>query len=209
MKHVQKFLLICGILSTILYIATDIFVGLNWHGYSFASQAISELSAIGAPTRSLWIAMTTPFSLLVTAFGVGAWIAAGSKRSLQITGILLTIWGISGYAWYFFPMHMRGAIGSTTDTMHLVLSAFTVLILVLFVGFGSGAGGKWFRIYSILTIVAMLFFGAVVGQQAPRVAAELPTPWMGIEERISVYAPMIWVIVFAGILLRVKKKINV
>jgi hypothetical protein len=205
MKKIIKILFICGIVSPILYICTDILLGLSWHGYSFASQAISELSAIGAPTRSFWIAMTFFFNPLLVAFGIGIWKVA-EKRSLRITGILLIIWGFLGFVWLFFPMHMRGAIGSTTDTMHLVMAGVTVLLITLFIGFGSNASGKWFRLYSILTILIMLVSGALVGQQAPRVAAQLPTPWMGIMERVSVYLPMLWVMVMAITLLRSEKK---
>jgi hypothetical protein len=190
-------LLICGVLSSLLYIYTDILLGLSWPGYSFSSQAISELSAIGAPTRLSWIFMTFLFSPLVMAFGIGVRKIAGNKRSLSTAGVLLTIWGFLGFVWLLFPMHMRGYIGSTTDTMHLVMSAVTVLLMTSFIGFGSSARGKWFRLYSILTILAMLVFGAMVGQQAPRVAAQLPTPWMGVMERVSVYSPILWVLVLA------------
>ena len=203
----RKVLLICGILSSLLYVATDVLLSRLYKGYSYINQAISELSAIGAPTRPLWNDMTFLFNPLLIAFGIGVWRSAGEKRSLHITGILLTIWGITGFVWLFFPMHMRGAIGSTTtDTGHLVLSGITVLLMTVFIGFGSGARGKWFRLYSILTILAMLVFGALVGMQAPLVAAQLPTPWMGVIERVSVYSPILWVLVLAIILLRTKGK---
>jgi len=90
----------------------------------------------------------------------------------------------------------------------LVMAGVTVLLMTLFIGFGSGAKGTWFRIYSILTILVMLIFGALVGQQAPRVAAQLPTPGMGIMERVSVYSPMLWVFILAIVLLSEKKKLT-
>ena len=49
----ERTLLVCGILSSLLYVAMTIFVAMQWEGYSSISQTISELSAIGAPTRSL------------------------------------------------------------------------------------------------------------------------------------------------------------
>lgn len=199
---IKNILLVCGILSSLLYVGTDILLAMRWQGYSYTSQAISELSAIGAPTRPLWIAMSFLFNPLLIAFGIGVWGSAGGKRSLRVTGILLAVWGVLGFVWLFFPMHLRGAIGSTTDTMHLILAGVTVLLMTVFIGFGSGARGKWFRLYSILTILAMLVFGALVSLQAPRVAAQLPTPWMGVMERVSVYVPMLWVMVLAIALLR-------
>jgi hypothetical membrane protein len=205
MKNWVKILLICGILSTILYISADIICSLVYPGYNYTSQAISELSAIGAPTTLLWRILTFPFSPLIIAFGIGVFMSA-KKRSLKITGILLVLFGLSGYAWLFFPMNMRGNIGSTSDTGHLVLSAITVLLLTLILAFGSCAEGKKFRIYSFLTLAVMLFFGILVGTMAPSVAAQLPTPGMGIYERISVFSPMIWMSVLAIVLLRKQKR---
>lgn len=201
-KMVRKLLLVCGILSSLVYVATDLLLSWLYDGYSYTDQAISELSAIGAPTQPLWVAMLFLYNPLLIAFGIGIWKVAGRKRSLRFTGILLAAWGVLGFVWLFFPMHMRGAIGSATDTMHLILAGVTVLLIILFIGFGSGARGKWFRLYSILTILAILVFGALVGMQAPRVAAPLPTPWMGVMERVSVYSPMLWVLVLAVALLR-------
>lgn len=206
---IRKVLLICGIAASVLYIGTDTFLAMSWKDYSYSSQTISELSAIGAQTRTAWLMMTFPFGLLLIAFGIGVWKSAGEKRSLKVAGALLSIWGALGYVWLLFPMHMRGEIGSTTDTGHLVMAGITVLLMVLFIGFGSGARGKKFRLYSILTISAMLIFGAWTGTEAPRVAAQLPTPWLGIIERVSVYSPMLWVLVLAVILLHAEKELDV
>jgi hypothetical protein len=49
----RKLLLICGIVSSGLYVAADILAAMRHEGYSYADQTISELSAIGAPTRPL------------------------------------------------------------------------------------------------------------------------------------------------------------
>jgi hypothetical protein len=202
----RKLFLACGVFASLLYIGTDILLAIRWEGYSYASQTISELSAIGAPTRSLWVAMTFLFNPLLILFGIGVRRSAGGKRTLCITGILLAVWGALGFLWLFFPIHLRGAIGSTTDTMHLVMAGVTVPLMMLFIGFGSGAGGKRFRLYSILTILAMLIFGALTGMQASKVAAQLPTPLLGIMERVSVYSPMLWILALGIILLREKKE---
>jgi hypothetical protein len=53
--------LIGGIVSSLLYVAMNVFVAMQWEGYSSASQTISELSAIDAPTRSLWVLPGTSF----------------------------------------------------------------------------------------------------------------------------------------------------
>ena len=71
-KQIIKVLLVCGIMSSLLYIATDIIAAtMLYPGYSYTSQQVSELSAIGAPTKSLWIAMSSVWSPLVIAFCIG------------------------------------------------------------------------------------------------------------------------------------------
>lgn len=75
--------LICGILSSLVYVAMNVFVAMRWEGYNSASQTVSELSAIGAPTRSLWVLPAAFYTLLVTAFGWGVWKSAGRIRALR------------------------------------------------------------------------------------------------------------------------------
>jgi hypothetical protein len=48
----------------------------------------------------------------------------------------------------------------------------------------------------------MLFVcGAWAFLDAPRIAANLPTPWVGVRERINIYGYMLWMLVLAIILL--------
>jgi hypothetical protein len=46
----------------------NVIVAMQWEGYSSASQTVSELSAIGAPTRQLWVLLAA-FYTLVTSEG--------------------------------------------------------------------------------------------------------------------------------------------
>ena len=63
---VRKILLICGIVSSVWYVVTDVIGTLRYPGYSYADQWFSELTAQGAPTRPLMIALNEfPYILLV------------------------------------------------------------------------------------------------------------------------------------------------
>jgi hypothetical protein len=192
-------LLVCGILSSLLYVAMNVLVPMLFEGYSQASQTVSELSAIGAPTRALWVRLGTVYSLLVAAFGWGVWKSAGRNRRLRVVGGLVLVDGIVSLYWP--PMHLRGAEFTLTDTLHIIWAMVTVLLMMLAIGFGAAAFGKRLRRYSIATMVILVAFGALTGMYGPRIAANLPTPWVGVWERISIAAFMVWVLVLAMILL--------
>ena len=204
----RKILLVCGILSSALYVATTIFVAMQWEGYSSASQTISELSAIGAPTRSLWVLPGAVYTALVTAFGLGVWKSAGRNRALRMVGALVVVYGALGLLWPFAPMHSRDVLaagGSTlSDTLHIVLASVTVLLMLLAIGFSAAAFGKGYRIYSISSLVILVTFGALTFLDAPRVEANLPTPWLGVWQRINLGVFLLWVVVLSIALLRVR-----
>ena len=204
----RKSLLACGILSSLLYVAMTIFVAMQWEAYSSASQTISELSAIGAPTRSLWAVPGAIYTLLVTAFGFGVWTSAGRIRALRIAGGLILAYGALGVLWPFAPMHLRETLaaggGTLSDTMHLVLASVTVLLMLLAISFAATAFGTRFRVYSLATLAILTAFGALTFLDAPRIAANLPTPWIGVWERINIGVFLLWVVVLATTLLRVR-----
>lgn len=202
----RKLLLICGILSSLLYVAMNVFVPLQWDGYSYASQTVSELSAIGAPTRLLWVSLGIVYTLLVAAFGWGIWISAGQNRPLRIVGVLLVVYGVIGLFWP--PMHLRGTELTLTDTLHIVFTMATVLLMMLAIGFGAAAFDKRFRFYSIATMVILVLFGVLSGLDAPRIQENLPTPWVGVWERINISVFLLWVVVLAIVLLRERDKIE-
>lgn len=204
----KKALLVCGILSSLLYVGTDILAGTLYAGYSFTSQAISELFAIGAPTTGLVVPLFTVYDVLLVAFALGGvWVSAGRNRALRVTALMIVGNAVNGLVlWNFFPMHMRGYPEMTlTDTMHVTLAGVGVIFVLLAIGFGAAAYRNWFRFYSIGTILILLAPGIVVFFYVPQLAANLPTPWAGLAERISTYVYLLWQAVLAIVLLRAEK----
>ena len=197
---VLKLLLACGILAPLLFVAMNVFVPMLYEGYSLVSQTVSELSAISAPTRPLWVWLGTVYGLLFATFGWGVWRSASRNRSLRVAGVLMIANGVVSLFWP--PMHLRGQELTLTDTLHIVWTAVTGLLMMLAVGFAAAALGKRFRLYSIATLVIFLVFGALTGMEGPRVAANLPTPWVGVWERIIIAAQMLWIAALAITLLR-------
>jgi hypothetical protein len=202
-EQVRTILLACGIISSLLYAGTDIFAALSYEGYSYSSQTVSELIAIGAPTRAVVASLMLIYGLLIFAFAAGVWRSTGENHALRFVGAGLIGKEVLGsIVTLFFPIHMRGIEGTLSDTMHGLLTLAGSLCYLLAMGFGAAALGKRFRLYSIVTILILVAFGVLAGLEIPRIAANMATPWLGIWERINIFAAMLWIAVLAVALLR-------
>lgn len=197
-------LLYCGILSSLWYTFMNLFVPLHYPGYSTASLTVSELSAIGAPTRILWVLLGTLYPLLYGTFGWGVLKVSGNSKILKILAALIIGYSILNLYWP--PMHTREAIasgaGSLSDTLHIAWTFATVLLFICTMGFGAAAFGIKFRIYTIISIILLMVFGILTSLDTPNLEANLPTPLMGLWERINQYVFFLWVIILSMQLLR-------
>lgn len=191
----------CGVISSLLYVAMNVVVPMQWPGYDQASRVVSELSAIGAPTRPVWVALGMVYTMLVVAFGWGIRMAAGDDRRLDVVGILISIYGALGFVWPFAPMHLRETLatggGTFSDTMHIVLGASTEAIYLAALVLAATALGRAFRVYSIATAVALAGFAVLTFRDAPRLGANQLTPVIGVWERINIGLFLLWMVVLA------------
>ena len=115
----SRILLICGIVSSLLWVGGDIAASLSYPGYSYVDYSVSELSAIGAPTRA-WLTLLGLITVLLElAFAVGVWLAAPGKRGLRIAAALLFVHaainvtlGLVNLMTPFAAMHTREQIAA-------------------------------------------------------------------------------------------------
>jgi hypothetical protein len=179
---------------------------MQWEDYRSMDQTISELSAIDAPTRALWVLPGTAYTLLVLAFACGIWMSAGANRALRRARWPILAYALLGLLWPFAPMHLREVLaaggGTVSDTVHLVLAGVTVPLMFLAIIFAASAFGRRFQQYSIASVVVLTVCGVLTFIGAPSIGANLPTPWLGLWERINLAAFLVWVAVLSTILLR-------
>jgi hypothetical membrane protein len=202
--RLTRALLGCGLAAALLYVGMMLVVGLLWDGYSLASQSISELSALDAPTRSIWMILGTIYSALIIVFGWSVWKSASNNRAQSLLGMVLIASGVFAYFWP--PMHQRAVLaagGATaTDMLHIAWATGTGIFFLVETGFGSAALGGRFRIYSIVTLLIGFACAAITATYTSAMQANLPTPGLGIWERISAGAYMAWLAVLAVALRR-------
>jgi uncharacterized protein DUF998 len=207
----RKILLGCGIVSSALYVATDILAARRFPGYRYTEYSISEQIAEAAPTRRLWVAMTIPSGLLVAAMGAGVWASAPGRkrRAARATGAALIGYAASSVAGgLLFPLPAPRGMpspepqGAQRARQHVLVTAVINVFFLLSMGFGATLLGKRFRYYTYGTMATLSGFGALAGSYIPRLAADRPTPGLGIVERINVYASMLWLAALPAGLLR-------
>jgi cytochrome bd-type quinol oxidase subunit 2 len=209
---VRKILLTCGIVSSVLYITVDVLGSLRYPGYRYTEQQFSELTAQGSPVRSLMVGLSViPYTLLVAAFAVGVFTSAPQeKRAGRIAGAMLLGYAAFGMVGgWLTPMHTREALEAgergLRNATHVPMTAVMSLFVLLAMGFGPTLLGKRFRYYSYATIAVLVVFGLLTSLQAGKMVANETTPWMGLTERVNIYATMLWVAVMAIGLLRAQE----
>ena len=205
-----RLLLMCGVLTTVWYFLINIIVPLQYDGYSIASQTVSELSAIDAPTRSLWNFLCAFYTLLLIAFGCGIALSWGANPKMRLAAMLIIFDGIFGFFWP--PMHQRQVLaaggGTLTDTLHIAWTIIHAVFTLTIIALASAALGKRFRIFSAVTVASFFVFGILTAMESPGLNSGNATPYIGIWERINIGAAMIWMAVLAIALLRRQRRLS-
>ncbi|HMM43775.1 MAG TPA: DUF998 domain-containing protein [Thermomicrobiales bacterium] len=206
--RLERTLLGCGVASSVLYVAVDAIAAWRYEGYRYSEQQVSELLAEGAPTRDLMVALNLiPYNLLIAAFAAGIWTAAGQRSAGRMTAAMMAAYAVAGATGGgLFNMDRREIIAAGEDTLRNSLHGPATMVMSLFIVLGMASGsrllGKRFQYYSYGTIATLVLFGVLTSLQIPQMVADEPTPWMGIEERVNIYATMLWIAALAIGLLR-------
>jgi hypothetical protein len=199
----RTILLGSGVVSLVWYVATDALASWWDKEYSYTDQTFSELLAAGAPTRTLMVALNgIPYGLLVAAFAAGIWASASGTRRRRITGAMLAGYAATGtLTGVFLQMDRREVIASGEATLRNTFHGPGTMVMSLFLLVAMVAAatllGRKFKYYTYATVVTLVVFGVLTSLQIGQMEANEPTPWMGLKERVNIYATMVWISVLA------------
>lgn len=193
-KKMKIWILVCGIFSIIFYVLHDIIGALSYPGYKWMEQAVSDLTATDAPSRTVAGGLTkihAIFNCICCAFIV---VLAGNKRKSFRIGVYLfaLMHAISAIGYALFPLTGSGYDGSFSSFMHVyVVTALVVLLAIsslvlIAVGSFKDKNTK----LGILSIVALALM-----MTAP-VSFQVPKEIFGVIERLTVYSSVL----FTGVL---------
>ena len=197
-KKLINWLCLSGVLSIIIYLLHDIVGAMNYPGYNWMSQAVSDLTATDSPSfviASGFVAVYKILSCLCSAL-LCILIKNEKKKTLRLGVYLFSIMNfISAIGYALFPLSSSGFDGSIQSIIHVyVLTAVVVLLSIIsliLIAVGSFKGENKHKVLGVLALMSLvlMFIGAVVSQS---VSKEI----FGIFERFSTYSAVI----FTGIL---------
>jgi len=194
-------LLAAGPLSSLLYVVfTDGIAASQWAGYRRTEQMVSELFAVGSPGYSVTAPFTWLYTVLFTAFGIGAWISVRGNRALRICAGLLTAYGLWNILGAIFPLRLGD---ESSIPPHIIVTNIQLALMVAAMCFVAAGFHGWMRIYSIVSLVAAAAAGIIAFMAAPG-----PNMVLGISERISIGAFLLWAAVLAVVLWKQPRQVQ-
>ena len=187
----QNFLNYCGLLGIVAllsYTVAVVFSPLDYPGYNWMAQAVSDLSAANAPSLRLWNQLSSLYniSILICAMMVCAGIQGKGSRLLRSGIYLFTAmeW-ISAAGFSMFPLSDSGYAGTFQDKMHILSTILVVLLSIvsLVILIIAGVKRKEYRSFGVFAGIAlgMMLVGAL-GMNI------VPEEYFGVVERFSVFA---------------------
>jgi hypothetical protein len=197
-----RFLLLGGALAPAVYVAAVTLGGLIQPGYSHLSQAVSELTARGAPNKNFLDIFFIVYNLLLVAFGIGlgAIVRSSGTKKEKTSGIigtliLIIIARLGLVMIIFFPRDPTGAPLTTAGNMRTLLTIIAtlgtmVVILLLGLWFRSHPRLRGFSKYSLVTFIVVFVAGGITAASAATGGSLL-----GLVERLTVGAYIQWLFV--------------
>ena len=195
-KKLINWLCLSGVISIIFYLLHDIIGAINYSGYNWMSQAVSDLTSTDAPSFVVASGFVTVYKILncLCCALLCILIKNEDKKTLRLGVYLFSIMNfISAIGYALFPLSSVGYDGSMQSFIHVyilttlvVISSIVSLVLIAIGSFKSKY--KLLGISAIISLVLM-FIGAVG-------SANVSKDIFGIVERFSTYSA----VVFTGIL---------
>jgi hypothetical membrane protein len=204
----HRYLLLAGLLGPVVHLLTTVLGGAIRPGYSHLAEAISELTAAGAPNKALLDPLYALYDLLALLFGIGVFLTIGRLvpgRAVglgRLGGALLIVGGLFTLAFIFFPQDPGGPPVTFAGTVHLVLAgvvALASLLAILLLGLAARKAPR-LRGYAVFSFVAD---GVVLlaGSLTPVALSGGLSPYFGLIERTTIGAILLWTFVTAWTLL--------
>lgn len=177
-----------GVVSFLSYVTAVIFAPLAYPGYHWMAQAVSDLSAVNAPSLALWNQLSALYTVCEIVCATVVCIGIQGQPSKQLrTGVYLfaAMEWVSAVGYRMFPLSDSGYAGAFQDRMHMIVTVLVVLLSIVSLSLILIAGVriKRYRSYGVCAGIALSMM--LVGAGGTKL---VPAEYFGIVERFSVLA---------------------
>jgi hypothetical protein len=196
-KSALNWLSLSGVIAIAFYALHIVFGTQSYPGYKWIEQAVSDLTAIDAPSYMIASRFTALYGALSCLCCVIICLILNKNESkvfrLGTTFYAIMNW-ISFIGYTLFPLSSSGYKGTFQDIMHFYVVTFSVVILSIVSLVLISIGGLKKTNHTVLGIIAIIalasmFFGSIG-------MGVFPKELFGLLERFSVFS----VVIFTGVL---------
>ncbi len=190
-SRIQWFILALGLIGTLFYFLHVIIGSMHYSGYDPIKQAVSDLTAVTAPSRGIASALSQIYGVFIVSLCALLCVFYETKESkaFRLGIYLLTaMQGVTAIGYTLFPLSASGFRGDFQDSMHVVVTVLVVLLSIssmVLIALGSfrHKAHKRLGMITLITLGLMCIGSAGVGA--------LPDI-LGVAERFSVYSVVLY-----------------
>lgn len=186
-RSLLQWFCLSGILSFVFYILHMVIGALHYPGYDWVSQAVSDLTAVNAPSQAIAGGLSQVYGLfnIVCCTLVCIYIQSKGNKFLRICIYLFTVMNwISSIGYSLFPLTDSGYAGTLQDILHVyIVTALVVLLSIASLILIFAAGLRDQKQYLSLGIIAAITLACMlIGAVGTGV---VPQAYFGLVERFS------------------------
>ena len=188
-----RLLSLSGVVAAIFYFLHIYFGVQNYPNYNSLSQAVSDLTAVDAPSfviASRFSSLYSLFSVLGCTF-LCLIVSNQINKTFRLGIYLYTVMNwVSSVGYTLFPLSGKGFQGTFQDIMHFYVVTISIVVLSivsLILIFLGGRRNKETKVIAILGLISLMlmFFGSIGTGVSPK-------EYFGVFERFSVFSVVIY-----------------
>ena len=182
---------IFGIISLFSYTAMVFLSPLAYPGYDPLSMAISDLSAVGAPSAALAERLNALFGPAAVVSVMAVCVGAGACRSKLLRtgiGLFAAMEWISTAGYRMFPLVMGEDMSSFQNVMHILVTVLVVVLSVLSLALIL-LGGRTAGLPSLSLAAGLCFLCMTAGALGTSL---MPKGVFGLFERLSAFSAVVF-----------------
>lgn len=194
-RKLINWLCLTGIISLIFYILHDVIGSINYNGYNWTRQAVSDLTATDSPVYSISHSLSLVYGVFscLCSLLVCILIKKEEKKTFRLGIYLFTTMNfISAIGYSLFPLSSKGYDGTFQSFMHVYVITILVVLLsiisLILISVGAFKSKKKTLGILALTSLILMFMGAAG-------SGILPKSVFGIVERFSTYSAVVFTMV--------------